>query len=102
MALLYFQNVLDLHSTLIVLAFFYALCVMNSLMAIFIEVIRPGVPTPVSEILILIFTAIIEPIFYQPMRSLPRVIGTFDFFTKAKGIWGDMGRSSLTINKETL
>lgn len=102
MAYLYAAEILDATSTFLVLGFFYALCVMNSLMAIFVEVIRPGIPTPVSEILILIFTAIVEPIFFQPMRSIPRIMGTLDYFMKSQGTWGDMGRSSLTTYKEAV
>lgn len=96
---LYALQILNASSTATILIFFYVICVLYSLLAILVEIIRPGIPIPVKHVVILVFAAVLEPFAYRIFLAIPRIAGTIDFFRNTKAQWGDMERSQLSLMK---
>lgn len=56
--------------------------------------------TSVKEILILILTAIIEPIFYHPVNVYASIKGYYHFFRQKEQAWGNMQRQGFNVEKK--
>lgn len=83
----------DWNAGLIILGGIMVLNVVASLMALLSETLRPGTPARLSDVFILILTALAEPLFYRPVNALPRITGGLKFLFSAKQVWGNMERS---------
>jgi len=79
--------------------FVYSFSVMFSMYAILNEEITYYQYKRKSDIVKLILTAMIEPLFYHPLVVWWGIRGNYDYFLKGKSDWGEMTRTGLSTKK---
>jgi hypothetical protein len=88
-------NMVDLQLFLLIMMAIYLFAVLNSCLALFAEEISFHKYIRKKDTLIVLLTALLEPIFYHPLNIYWSIRGNLDFLTGASG-WGEMTRKGFS------